>query len=941
MNGTTLFEAVSNSHVSDSNVGITTWQNPGTRTNPFDRPPPLKIPITITNDFGKNAWTSNRAIWQTNGPVPSRTSDVLVNRRTQYLEHQDSLHADVLTAGPLRQKSNSSIKFARSSNGAALSPLDNPRVTGIPNGHPWSSSNVSPLNKRQQGQLTSPAKHKRQAWPFPDDLDFDSENSHLLRGSAPDIDPMEEPITRNDFQIDERSNFSGQNGGDDRSFFNPQNVMLLHPANTNAFSNGSVINSRMGPNRQSHGLPLPADISPTSRQYGMATSYANGAQFTSPTSTKFGRGPRRESYSNGAQQQGNEMADAIDSMRSMTLNGHASRPQNRRGGSDPFKSSEYGPVQSSQLRMNGGTPHSRLNVEHEEFRPSGTSNSFDLADDPTGLSQYPSMWAYSGRGTPYSGDFRNNAHGQFYSAGVTPPTGPESGQSAGGSGISSRTSHHDFSVVDRKLGNLDAFQQNPFYQSHGHVNTPAHDFSLMPSVRMNPLAGAYTPYSMAGLSVSSIGPYSPTPRMPVREQEPPVIRSPLLEDFRMNSKTNKRYELHDIFNHVVEFSGDQHGSRFIQQKLETANSDEKDQIFKEIQSNCLQLMTDVFGNYVIQKLFEHGNQSQKKVLANHMKGHVLTLSMQMYGCRVVQKALEHVLTDQQASMVKELDGANKHILKVIQDQNGNHVVQKAIERVPAEHIQFIIEAHKGQVVKLAGHTYGCRVIQRILENCQPAAKRIILDELHGCVAPLITDSFGNYVVQHIIEKGEADDRRVVVSIVQQQILHFSKHKFASNVVEKCILNADEDQRADIFRRLVGPNEQGQTPVLGLLRDQYGNYVIRKSTLLPLPVSQLTFCTEKVHSLLKGAELEALVNEMKLCLPQLKRTSYGKQVMAIEKLLFGVNNSVSANIANRSSTLPATNSGNVDIMGTPPQLHISQHTFQQPLVLPGLSTFSPQ
>lgn len=88
---------------------------------------------------------------------------------------------------------------------------------------------------------------------------------------------------------------------------------------------------------------------------------------------------------------------------------------------------------------------------------------------------------------------------------------------------------------------------------------------------------------------------------------------------------------------MVEFSGDQHGSRFIQQKLETANSDEKEQVFREIQPNCLQLMTDVFGNYVVQKLFEHGNQTQKKILANQMKSHVLTLSTQMYGCRVVQK----------------------------------------------------------------------------------------------------------------------------------------------------------------------------------------------------------------------------------------------------------------------------------------------------------------
>ncbi len=58
----------------------------------------------------------------------------------------------------------------------------------------------------------------------------------------------------------------------------------------------------------------------------------------------------------------------------------------------------------------------------------------------------------------------------------------------------------------------------------------------------------------------------------------------------------------------MEFSGDQHGSRFIQQKLEIANSEEKQCVFEEILPNALQLMTDVFGNYVIQKFFEHGKK---------------------------------------------------------------------------------------------------------------------------------------------------------------------------------------------------------------------------------------------------------------------------------------------------------------------------------------------
>ena len=237
------------------------------------------------------------------------------------------------------------------------------------------------------------------------------------------------------------------------------------------------------------------------------------------------------------------------------------------------------------------------------------------------------------------------------------------------------------------------------------------------------------------------------------------LRSVLLEEFRSNSKSNKRFELkvyvfftrigpglltaiQDIYTHVVEFSGDQHGSRFIQQKLETANSDEKEIVFNEIFANSLPLMTDVFGNYVIQKFFEHGNQVQKSLLAKQMEGHVLTLSLQMYGCRVVQKALEHILVDQQAALVKELDG---NVLKCVKDQNGNHVVQKAIERVPAEHIQFIIKAFTGQVHSLATHPYGCRVIQRMLEHCDEKVQATLLAELHVCTYTLVQDQYGNYV----------------------------------------------------------------------------------------------------------------------------------------------------------------------------------------------------
>ncbi|KFZ16657.1 hypothetical protein V502_04987, partial [Pseudogymnoascus sp. VKM F-4520 (FW-2644)] len=357
------------------------------------------------------------------------------------------------------------------------------------------------------------------------------------------------------------------------------------------------------------------------------------------------------------------------------------------------------------------------------------------------------------------------------------------------------------------------------------------------------------------------------PRGPARDQDVGHgVRSLLLEEFRNNAKSNTRqYELKNIYGHVVEFSGDQHGSRFIQMKLETANSDEKEQIFREIQPNALQLMTDVFGNYVIQKLFEHGNQIQKKILAEIMKNHVVELSLQMYGCRVVQKALEHVLADQQAELVKELQ---VDVLKCVKDQNGNHVIQKAIERCPTDQVQFILDAFRGQVHTLATHPYGCRVIQRMLEYCTPKDQASVLKELFACAEMLIIDQYGNYVVQHVIQHGKPEDQARLIAMVTNQLLALSKHKFASNVVERSITCGTTEQRGAIVAKIVALDGEGGSPLQLMMKDQYGNYVV-----------------QKLLAQLKGTERETFIEDIKPQLTQLKKYNYGKQIAAIEKLIF--------------------------------------------------------
>ncbi|KAI2468561.1 ARM repeat-containing protein [Annulohypoxylon bovei var. microspora] len=403
------------------------------------------------------------------------------------------------------------------------------------------------------------------------------------------------------------------------------------------------------------------------------------------------------------------------------------------------------------------------------------------------------------------------------------------------------------------------FPPNYYNAGISQFSTPYDQYVQNPSLRSQvQLSGYGLPmnYSMPGL---------PVPIRPSRDQDPGKgVRSVLLEEFRGNAKSNKRYELKDIYNHIVEFSGDQHGSRFIQEKLQTANSDEKDQVFREIEPNTLQLMKDVFGNYVIQKFFEHGNQVQKKIIAAQMKGKVAELSTQMYACRVVQKALEHVLVEQQIEIVEEL---KPDIMRIVKDQNGNHVIQKIIQMVPRLCIPFIMDAFQSQIESLASHNYGCRVIQRILEYGTEAEKKSLMTDLHSCAARLITDQYGNYVTQHIIAQGEPDDRQLVIQLVLQKLLFFSKHKFASNVVEKSIEYGSNEDRRAIRTQLTALHSDGTSPLQLMMKDQFGNYVI-----------------QKLMQHLEGPDRDSFIEEMRPHFANLKKYSTGRQITALDRLM---------------------------------------------------------
>ncbi|XP_024408260.1 pumilio homolog 2 isoform X2 [Desmodus rotundus] len=568
-------------------------------------------------------------------------------------------------------------------------------------------------------------------------------------------------------------------------------------------------------------------------------------------------------------------------------------------------------AQAAAAAAAGGTANSLSGSTNGLFRPIGTqppqqqqqqqqqpstnlqSNSFYGSTSLTNSSQSSSLFSH-GPGQPGSTSLGFGSSSSLGAAIGSALSG--FGSSVGSSASSSATRRESLStssdLYKRSSSSLAPIGQ-PFYNSLGFSSspspigmplpsqTPGHSLTPPPSLSshgsssslhlggltngsgryISAAPGAEAKYRSASgtssLFSSSSQLFPPSRLRYNRSDIMPSGRSRLLEDFRNNRFPN--LQLRDLIGHIVEFSQDQHGSRFIQQKLERATPAERQMVFNEILQAAYQLMTDVFGNYVIQKFFEFGSLDQKLALATRIRGHVLPLALQMYGCRVIQKALESISSDQQSEMVKELDG---HVLKCVKDQNGNHVVQKCIECVQPQSLQFIIDAFKGQVFVLSTHPYGCRVIQRILEHCTAEQTLPVLEELHQHTEQLVQDQYGNYVIQHVLEHGRPEDKSKIVSEIRGKVLALSQHKFASNVVEKCVTHASRAERALLIDEVCCQNDGPHSALYTMMKDQYANYVIQKMIDMAEP-----------------AQRKIIMHKIRPHITTLRKYTYGKHILA--------------------------------------------------------------
>lgn len=141
-------------------------------------------------------------------------------------------------------------------------------------------------------------------------------------------------------------------------------------------------------------------------------------------------------------------------------------------------------------------------------------------------------------------------------------------------------------------------------------------------------------------------------------------------------------------------------------------------------------------------MLEFGDESKVTFIVNELNTDVYNICLNAYGSKVVQRIFEILpLNYRNQTSNTILDKSNLELDKLIKDQNGNHVIQKIIEKGYADNMQKLKETYptsnynqvnnivnkmgrllekiRSNVYELCMHPLGCRVIQKVIE-CIPA-----------------------------------------------------------------------------------------------------------------------------------------------------------------------------------------------------------------------------
>ncbi|KAF2145947.1 uncharacterized protein K452DRAFT_103838 [Aplosporella prunicola CBS 121167] len=431
--------------------------------------------------------------------------------------------------------------------------------------------------------------------------------------------------------------------------------------------------------------------------------------------------------------------------------------------------------------------------------------------------------------------------------------------SSSSSTITASSGTNATAVTSAAMAQYNNNNNNPYYGGYG---------MQMLNMGMNQLqVNGQPPYNQMPMYGPSYGQFPQQPYQqyapPPQVQQPPRFpdsQARVIQQRRMQNHEDQvraqQYDFSSLLPHdIVELCKDQHGCRYLQKQIEGRNQEVMAKIFEAIREHVVELMQDPFANYLCQKLLEFSDDEQRTLLIHNAAPRMVNIALNQHGTRALQKMIEYITTPEQINTI--IEALRQNVVLLIQDLNGNHVIQKCLNHLASENAEFIFQAVANSCVAVGTHRHGCCVLQRCIDHATGTQRDELIGAITRSAFALVQDPFGNYVVQYILDLQDEAYSKPLCFSFRGSVPALSKQKFSSNVVEKCIRVSDEETKRMLIEELLQPNE-----IEKLIRDSYANYVIQTAL-------DYADAPTKIR----------LVEAIRPMLPSIRQTPYGRRILS--------------------------------------------------------------
>ena len=255
-------------------------------------------------------------------------------------------------------------------------------------------------------------------------------------------------------------------------------------------------------------------------------------------------------------------------------------------------------------------------------------------------------------------------------------------------------------------------------------------------------------------------------------------------------------------------------------------------------------------------LYSRTHSRNRLAIIRTVSPKLVTAALNLHGTRSVQKVVEMCAFDNSAAqcVTKALVAS---AARLCIDANGNHVIQRVLQRLPHQHARFVFDAVANAVGDVARHRHGCCVIQRCLDSPKSIARSNLVARIVEKALDLMQDAYGNYVVQYVLDVCSDEEASAVCESVAGRVGMLAVQKFSSNVMEKCLEKANDRVQELYLRELAQADK-----VKELMCDPFGNYVVQRG---------LAVATH--------AQAVRLVEAMRPHLQGMRNTAGGRRIVA--------------------------------------------------------------